>query len=102
MSTQSNAMSESFQEQSMAPAAIPATQAFYWSVRRELWENRSIYVAPLGVAGLALLAFLTGSIVGVWHGALNLDPAQSREAARRLLSWPGRRGTHGRRALPGQ
>ena len=36
MSTQSNAMSESFQVQSVAPAAVPATRAFYWSVRREL------------------------------------------------------------------
>ena len=25
----------------------------YWSVRRELWENRSIYIAPLAVAGVA-------------------------------------------------
>jgi ABC-2 type transport system permease protein len=30
----------------------------YWSVRRELWESRSIYVAPLAVAGLILLGFL--------------------------------------------
>jgi ABC-2 type transport system permease protein len=28
----------------------------YWSMRRELWENRSIYVAPLLVAALALAA----------------------------------------------
>ena len=25
---------------------------FYWSVRRELWENRSLYLAPLIVAGV--------------------------------------------------
>jgi hypothetical protein len=31
---------------------------FYWSVRRELWENRSIYVAPVAVAGFVLLGFL--------------------------------------------
>jgi ABC-2 type transport system permease protein len=79
MSTQSNAMSESFQAQSIAPAAIPATRAFYWSVRRELWENRSIYVAPLAVAGVSLCGFLMGSIVGIWHGALRLDPVQPRE-----------------------
>ena len=29
-----------------------------WSVRRELWENRSIYVAPLTVAGVIALASL--------------------------------------------
>ena len=25
-----------------------------WSIRRELWENRSIYLAPLAVAALFL------------------------------------------------
>jgi ABC-2 type transport system permease protein len=32
--------------------------AFAWSLRRELWEHRAIFVGPLVVAGLALLAFL--------------------------------------------
>jgi ABC-2 type transport system permease protein len=31
---------------------------FYWSVRRELWEHRAAYIAPLAVAALALLGFL--------------------------------------------
>jgi ABC-2 type transport system permease protein len=35
--------------------------AFQWSVRRELWENRSIYVAPLIVAAVALFGFLIHS-----------------------------------------
>lgn len=30
---------------------------FYWSVRRELWENRSIYMAPLIAAGVVLFGF---------------------------------------------
>jgi ABC-2 type transport system permease protein len=34
----------------------------YWSVRRELWENRSIYLAPLAVAGFALVGFLIATI----------------------------------------
>src|SRR5580704_1223679 len=42
----------------IAPAAIPVTQQFYWAVRRELWEYRSVYVAPLVVAGITLFAFL--------------------------------------------
>jgi ABC-2 type transport system permease protein len=33
-------------------------KAIAWSIRRELWEHRAIYVAPLVVAGLALLGFL--------------------------------------------
>ena len=76
MSTQSNAMSESFQSQSVAPAVIPATRALYWSVRRELWENRSIYVAPLAVAALALFSFTISIIAGIWEKPLRLDPAR--------------------------
>src|SRR5258708_27762214 len=80
MSTQSNAMSESFRAQSVAPAVMPATRALYWSVRREIWENRSIYIAPLAVAAVALFAFSMSSIAGIWEKALRLDPAQTREA----------------------
>jgi ABC-2 type transport system permease protein len=41
---------------------VTATQRFYWSVRRELWENRSIYIAPLAVAGVMLLGYLTATL----------------------------------------
>jgi ABC-2 type transport system permease protein len=41
--------------QGIAPAIISAARPLYWSVRRELWENRSIYIAPLAVAGVVLL-----------------------------------------------
>jgi len=80
MSTPSNAMSESIQAQSVAPAAFPATRALYWSVRRELWENRSIYLAPLAVAAVALFAFSISAIAGIWEKALKLDPAQASKA----------------------
>jgi ABC-2 type transport system permease protein len=46
----------------IAPAAVTAMRPFYWSVRRELWENRSIYIAPLAVAGLVLLGYLIASM----------------------------------------
>jgi ABC-2 type transport system permease protein len=75
MSTQSNAMFEPFQSHIAAPAVIPATRIFYWSVRRELWENRSIYIAPLAVAGVALFGFSLGAIAGIWETPLRLDPA---------------------------
>lgn len=39
--------------QSLARAA----QRMYWSIRRELWENRSLYIAPLVVGALVLLGF---------------------------------------------
>jgi ABC-2 type transport system permease protein len=75
MNTQSNAMNE-FDSPSIAPAALSLTRPLYWSIRRELWENRSIYIAPLAVAGVALFAFTLSSIVGIWERPLRLNPAQ--------------------------
>lgn len=57
MSTQSNAIPEAFESSKVAPAVEWRNQ-FFWSVRREVWENRSIYIAPLGVAAVFLLGFL--------------------------------------------
>jgi ABC-2 type transport system permease protein len=48
--------------QAIAPAALAATRPMYWSIRRELWENRYIYIAPLATAGAALLGFLISMI----------------------------------------
>jgi ABC-2 type transport system permease protein len=42
-------------------ADLPArrrARPFYWSVRRELWENRAVYLAPLAVQAVVMLAFL--------------------------------------------
>jgi len=39
-------------------AASAPTRPFYWSLRRELWEYRSVYIAPLAVAGLILFGYL--------------------------------------------
>src|SRR2546430_4859086 len=39
-----------------------ATRPFYWSVWRELWENRSIYVAPLIVAAVQVVALAISTI----------------------------------------
>jgi ABC-2 type transport system permease protein len=48
--------------QGVTSEAVPATRPMYWSVRRELWENRSIYIAPLAVAGAVLFGFLISTI----------------------------------------
>ncbi|HTW59503.1 MAG TPA: hypothetical protein VMD99_15340 [Terriglobales bacterium] len=58
----SDAMPESFEGQQAAPAAMAETRPMYWSVRRELWENRSIYIAPLTVGAVILVGFLLGSV----------------------------------------
>jgi ABC-2 type transport system permease protein len=65
------------------PGATPATpQPFYWSVRRELWENRSIYVAPILVAIVVLFGFLvsTNGLPERRREVLLLDPAKARAA----------------------
>ena len=74
MNTQSKALPESFGRQEVTPAVMSSTRPLYWSVRRELWEYRSIYLAPLIVAAITLLAFMLGSFLGIWERALRLDP----------------------------
>ena len=82
MSTQSNVMNESSsQSPGVAAAIIPAARLMYWSLRRELWEYRAIYVAPVAVAAVFLFGFLI-SIIHVLveaHAAPWLDPMQQRE-----------------------
>jgi ABC-2 type transport system permease protein len=59
MTTQSNAVPQHpLDPQEIAPATISPTRPLYWSVRRELWENRSIYIAPLAGAAVYMLGFL--------------------------------------------
>src|SRR5437764_1151708 len=58
------------------------TRPFYWSVRRELWENRSIYIAPLIVAAVQVFGFAI-STIGLAErrrAVLSLDPAHQRAA----------------------
>jgi ABC-2 type transport system permease protein len=79
MSTPSNAVPEpSFASQGVATPAIVETRPMYWSVRRELWENRSIYIAPLAIAGVYLLGYWI-SLIRLPHSMreyASLDPAQ--------------------------
>ena len=76
MSTSSNAIPESFGGPSAASEVFSATRPFYWSVRRELWEYRSLYIAPLIVAGVILLATTFSTFAGIWEPVLRLNPAQ--------------------------
>jgi ABC-2 type transport system permease protein len=77
MTSQSSVMPDSApgpQEIAAGPAP-PAVQTrpMYWSIRRELWENRSIYIAPLVVAGVILIGFLVATI---GRAVAIVDPAQ--------------------------
>ena len=38
---------------------------YFWSVRRELWEFPSLYIAPLVAGGIALVTFIVNSVRGV-------------------------------------
>jgi ABC-2 type transport system permease protein len=57
MSTQSNAIPDAFEGQHLVAAPLAPTRPFYWSVRRELWEYRSVYIAPLVGAAVTLVGF---------------------------------------------
>ncbi len=87
MNTPPNAMPESSRDsqindsQIVAPAVFAATRPFYWSLRRELWENRSIYIAPLAVAALILFGFMISTVhlPDKMRAASALDPMKQHE-----------------------
>jgi ABC-2 type transport system permease protein len=62
MNAPSNARPQSLDAAGIAVATLCETRPFYWSVRRELWENRSIYVAPLAAGGFFFLGFLASLV----------------------------------------
>ncbi len=62
-----------------APPTLQATRPMYWAIRRELWENRSVYIAPLVVT----LVVLFGSLISTMFlpskiRNLPADPAQQK------------------------
>jgi len=63
MNMQSNAAPESRVHSSgFANSVVAATRPVYWSIRRELWENRSVYIAPLAAAAVFLFGFVISTI----------------------------------------
>jgi ABC-2 type transport system permease protein len=81
MNTQSNTVPQSFEANGTAPAVISTTRPIYWSIRREFWENRYLYIAPLAVAAV----FLFGCLISLIHSPgqlralLALNPHQHDE-----------------------
>ncbi|HEX4973882.1 MAG TPA: hypothetical protein VFV69_22760 [Steroidobacteraceae bacterium] len=55
--------SESFVAPTTAPRPV---RPFYWSVMRELWENRSLFIAPAVVGGLAVVILIYSAIFGAY------------------------------------
>src|SRR5450759_1501915 len=70
------------ESQTAAPTGISATRPFYWSVWRELWENRSIYMVPLIVAAVQVFGFAitTIGLADRRRAVLLLDEAHQRAA----------------------
>ena len=63
-----------------AAEVMSPPRPMYWSVRRELWENRSIYIAPLVIEAAVLFGFLISLITlpRRMHAILALEPGKQR------------------------
>jgi len=75
MNTQANSAS-------IVPRPIPTTQLLYWSIRRELMEYRSIYLAPAAIGAVIVLGF-GFVLVGLPHlvsSAMALSPEKRHDA----------------------
>lgn len=67
-------------------AASHPLRPFYWSLRREIWEHRSIYMAPLIVAAVVLVGLLIAS--AQLPGTLRSLPTMSVARQHDLMSMP--------------
>jgi ABC-2 type transport system permease protein len=65
----------------IAPARTVPTRPLYWSIRREIWENRSIYAAPVVTACIMLFGFLVSTITlpRRMNAAQAISPGKLRE-----------------------
>src|SRR4051812_36462221 len=82
-----NSSSDMWARTQLRTDAAPATpispaRLFYWSVRRELWENRSIYIAPLAVGAVSIIGFSISAIhlPARMHAATELEAMQQHVA----------------------
>ena len=76
MSTPSNPVpGSSLPPQAPAPVLIPETQSFYWCVKREFWEHRYLYIAPLSVVAL----FQAGFLISLAHLPAKMRAASALE-----------------------
>jgi len=66
MSTADALNQSAFSASEATTVNISGFQRFCWSVRRELWENHSLFIAPLAAGALAVVGFLIGSL-GIAH-----------------------------------
>ncbi|HEX6774073.1 MAG TPA: ABC transporter permease [Acidobacteriaceae bacterium] len=82
MNTPANTVPASLDAHSISSPGFSMTRPFYWSVQRELWENRSIYIAPLAAAALFLIAFVVSPHMDLprqMRALSNLDAAHQQQ-----------------------
>jgi len=81
VNTESRTLRETWGERAAETITLPAIRLMYWSIRRELWESRSIYIAPLSAAGVFFLGFLLSifHLPAEMRQAAGLDPMHQRE-----------------------
>jgi len=70
-----SALAPDAESRAPSPATLSPTRPLYWSIRRELWENRSLYIAPLAAAALVLVIFVLRlpGLSGRVSDAIDLD-----------------------------
>ena len=76
------AQANSMESEPLSSTPPSPPRPLLWSVRRELWENRSIYLAPLITMAVLLFGFLmsTRGLPGRRRAVLLLDEAHQRMA----------------------
>ena len=81
MNSPANAAPEPLESQSILPATLSRTRPLYWSIRRELWEHRYLYLAPLAIGGVVLFGdvFVLAHLPSTFRAAIALDPMHQRE-----------------------
>lgn len=83
MTTPPNPIAESrSRSEAMPTFTISPVRRLAWSVRRELWENRSVYLAPAVVAAVFLAGFFIGLVrlPDRMRAALALGPIEQHAA----------------------
>jgi ABC-2 type transport system permease protein len=77
------------ESQVIAPAVLSPARTMRWSIQRELWENRSIYLAPLAIATLFLLGFAisTFRLSGKLRSVSELDSTRLHDTIIQPYHW---------------
>jgi ABC-2 type transport system permease protein len=82
MTFQSDTASGAFADTPAArPAILSATKPLFWSIRRELWESKSLYFGPLIAAAVVIF----GVSLGAPHFARAMHDIKGMDAAARAF-----------------